>query len=213
MIAAAKQTAGTIYTIKVTNANNCQISKIEVFGDGCEAGLVTSFGWATFITTSDVKYPAETAYVVTDASVSAGLELTEVTQVPSGTPLLLKGEGAKTAIQLDAAPSSPANLLTVSDGTDLASGYPYVLAKNGTSACFKQWTGAMSTLDGRVVLILNDAIPDGSPALSLDGTTTAIETVEKSTVENGVYYNLNGQRVAQPAKGLYIVNGRKVIMK
>ena len=214
-IAAAKQTAGTIYTIKVTNANNCQISKIEVFGDGCEAGLVTSFGWATFITTSDVKYPAETAYVVTDASVSAGLTLTEVTQVPSGTPLLLKGEGAKTAISLDTAPDAPAtNLLEVSDGSDLASGnYPYVLAKNGDGACFKQWTGAMSTLDGRVVLILNEPIPDGSPALSLDGTTTAIETVEKSTVENGVYYNLSGQRVTQPTKGLYIVNGKKVIMK
>ena len=29
----------------------------------------------------------------------------------------------------------------------------------------------------------------------------------------GKYYNLNGQRVAQPRKGLYIVDGRKVIVK
>jgi hypothetical protein len=26
-------------------------------------------------------------------------------------------------------------------------------------------------------------------------------------------YNLNGQRVAQPNKGLYIVNGKKVVIK
>ena len=26
-------------------------------------------------------------------------------------------------------------------------------------------------------------------------------------------YNLNGQRVAQPTKGLYILNGRKVVIK
>jgi len=30
---------------------------------------------------------------------------------------------------------------------------------------------------------------------------------------DGNFYNLAGQRVAQPAKGLYIVNGKKVIIK
>ena len=29
----------------------------------------------------------------------------------------------------------------------------------------------------------------------------------------GGYYNLSGQRVDQPQKGLYIVNGKKVIVK
>ena len=29
----------------------------------------------------------------------------------------------------------------------------------------------------------------------------------------GAAYNLNGQRVAHPRKGLYIVDGKKVIMK
>ncbi|MBO6188427.1 MAG: C10 family peptidase [Prevotella sp.] len=45
-----------------------------------------------------------------------------------------------------------------------------------------------------------------------DGTT-GIENIEnrKSEIEN--YYNLNGQRVSQPAKGIYIHNGRKVIIK
>lgn len=32
-------------------------------------------------------------------------------------------------------------------------------------------------------------------------------------VKNGEVYNLNGQRVAQPTKGLYIINGRKVVVK
>lgn len=45
-----------------------------------------------------------------------------------------------------------------------------------------------------------------------DGTT-GIENIEnrKSEIEN--YYNLNGQRVSQPAKGIFIHNGRKVIIK
>ena len=47
-----------------------------------------------------------------------------------------------------------------------------------------------------------------------DGQTTAINTVNGSGSKvNGEYYNLAGQRVAQPTKGLYIVNGKKMMVK
>ncbi len=215
-IAADKRDIGTIYVIKVTNGNNMRFTKIEVYGNGCEAGLVQSYGWATYITTSDVEYPANTAYVVTDASVSTGLTLAEVTQVPSGTPLLLKGAGAKTAIKLDVTPSAPAtNLLTVSNGSALSAGYyPYVLAKNGEGACFKQWTGAMSTLNGRVMLVLDESVATARGIFELDDETTGVAEVRsKMTDGRSEYFNLAGQRVAQPTKGLYIVNGKKVIIK
>ena len=43
--------------------------------------------------------------------------------------------------------------------------------------------------------------------------TTGIEAAKASQKMNGEFFNLAGQRVAQPTKGLYIVNGKKVIMK
>ena len=46
-----------------------------------------------------------------------------------------------------------------------------------------------------------------------DEDATAIEAVKAKNVENGQFFNLAGQRVAQPTKGLYIVNGKKVIIK
>jgi len=49
--------------------------------------------------------------------------------------------------------------------------------------------------------------------LAIEGLgITGIETV-KATEAKGEFFNLAGQRVAQPAKGLYIVNGKKVIFK
>lgn len=42
--------------------------------------------------------------------------------------------------------------------------------------------------------------------------TTGIDTTLMNKVEDEMY-NLNGQRVSQPAKGLYIVNGKKVMIK
>ena len=58
---------------------------------------------------------------------------------------------------------------------------------------------------------------NGASELVLDfgGETTGIMSVDNGqlTVDSSEVYNLNGQRVAQPTKGLYIVNGKKVIIK
>ena len=51
--------------------------------------------------------------------------------------------------------------------------------------------------------------------LSQDGTTptTAIDEVQApGTIEDGFYYDLLGRRVLQPAAGIYIKNGKKVLV-
>ena len=63
-------------------------------------------------------------------------------------------------------------------------------------------------------------VPSTSPARSFtidgfeDDTTTSIseETMVKGETSPNKIYNLAGQRVAQPTKGLYIVNGKKVVL-
>ena len=46
------------------------------------------------------------------------------------------------------------------------------------------------------------------------GGATAISRVEaRQKAANGEFFNLSGQRVAQPTKGLYIINGKKVVVK
>ena len=43
--------------------------------------------------------------------------------------------------------------------------------------------------------------------------TTAIESVETESTAPAVYYDLSSRRVENPAKGIYIVNGKKVYIK
>lgn len=67
---------------------------------------------------------------------------------------------------------------------------------------------------------INLNVPSGAPELTLlfdDGETTAIDNIN---VENNItsegddaYFNLNGQRVTNPTKGVYIHNNKKVIVK
>jgi hypothetical protein len=48
-----------------------------------------------------------------------------------------------------------------------------------------------------------------------DEDVTAIECVAKDqhSIANGQFFDLQGRKVAQPTKGLYIVNGKKVVIK
>ena len=46
-----------------------------------------------------------------------------------------------------------------------------------------------------------------------EGDVTGISTVKTATSIDGNFYDLSGRRVTKPTKGLYIVNGKKVVMK
>lgn len=48
--------------------------------------------------------------------------------------------------------------------------------------------------------------------MRVSGGTTGIDAV-RTEQQDGVYYNMQGQRVASPSHGIYIVNGKKVIIK
>ena len=50
--------------------------------------------------------------------------------------------------------------------------------------------------------------------LFIDGVATAIDAIDAdNSVQNGAIYNLAGQRVQKAQRGLYIVNGKKVVIK
>ena len=56
-------------------------------------------------------------------------------------------------------------------------------------------------------------IDDPGITLSWDNDATSIQSVHDARMAANGCYNLAGQRVARPTKGLYIVNGKKVVIK
>ena len=55
---------------------------------------------------------------------------------------------------------------------------------------------------------------NGAREITFEDETTGLTDVSSKTSDGrGECFNLAGQRVAQPTKGLYIVNGRKVVIK
>lgn len=174
---------------------------------------IGSSAWRTIVTSANATLPLGlTAYIVTgNDGVSA--TLTPIDAIKANTAVLLKGEEGKYTLTVtdEDVNYSDTNLLEVSND-DTTSGV-YVLAnKDPKGVGFYLWDGGLLGA-GRVYLPALES-NDAREFISFD-TTTGIEKIENaaSNKENGVVFNLAGQRVAKPSKGLYIVNGRKVIVK
>lgn len=127
-----------------------------------------------------------------------------------------------TAVKADAETLSFTNkgVVTTPDalGTTFVGIYAQQSAENyyGINAEGKFQKGGSSALVNSFRAVLT-SVPAAAPAISLiDGDATGINMVRgKGLSVDGAEacYNLQGQRVTKPAKGLYIVNGKKVMFK
>jgi hypothetical protein len=97
------------------------------------------------------------------------------------------------------------------DGTILA-GY-YALAKKSQGLGFYPTTKDLTGQKGKAYLNISSSAPSFS--IEIEGETTGIKVInlEENSENNGQMYDLQGRRVAEPSKGVYIVNGKKVIVK
>lgn len=78
---------------------------------------------------------------------------------------------------------------------------------------FKKLTVAGTIPANKAYLLASD-VPATSRDLDLNigDDVTGIKNVKVGTEDN-IYYDLSGRRVLYPTKGLYIVNGKKVVLK
>ena len=184
-------------------------------------------GWATFSSpfATDFTDITVNAKIVTGVSGSA-LTMTDVTgTAAANTGLLLNADEGTYAIPLTTTGTDYSSTNKLVAGTGAAvnynsgAGYNYVLAKNGGVAVFQRIVegtyGSVTVAKGKAHLAL--ASNPGAHELTLDfsggGSTDIQLTKDMGQSADGVYYNLAGQRVVQPTKGMYIVNGKKVVIR
>lgn len=85
----------------------------------------------------------------------------------------------------------------------------------GTVAEFRKTTSGTLAANKAYLKIPTGSTPARLGIIFDEGETTTISELkaQKTVIDDGAYYNLAGQRVDKPTKGLYIVNGKKVIIK
>lgn len=187
-----------------------------------DLATVTSVGFATYSPSSNVSVPDDVkVYTVT---VDAGGNSVTLNPVPAGSVVeagtgyvIEAAEGSYPfAVSNEAVSSIGENALTVSDGavTVGESDNIYVLAqRTDGSVGFSIVASGVTIPAGKAYLDLSGSQAKAS-FLSFGNIVTAIESTESTTkAGNGVYYSLQGIRTSAPAKGLYIINGKKVVVK
>ena len=133
------------------------------------------------------------------------------------TPVVLSGdEGVYTFTVSNSEGTSPArNILsgTILPETVEADSY-YAL---GNFDGFGFYLSSVTTIPAKKAYLLASYIPSSEPSaaksylLGLEDVT-AIDDVEVEEDEK-VYYDLAGRKVLKPTKGVYIVNGKKILVK
>ena len=173
---------------------------------------VSSAGWATYAPEYAVEFGEDEAFII-DVADDTETVLTGVSSVPAGTPVLLKGAGKHTMNVVTSSNTDVSeNCLKVSDGTVTKDNNVYVLANDKYGVGFYLWIGEDAIPEGKIYMEPN--FTNSRSFISLGGEATGVAAIETNneSVKNEVY-NFNGQRIGKPSKGLYIVNGKKVIVK
>ena len=78
---------------------------------------------------------------------------------------------------------------------------------------FKKASGGNAIKAFRAYLRQRDVSNAKTVSMLFEDETTGISELKDNVVMPTVYYDLQGRRVADPSKGIYIVNGKKVIIK
>ena len=212
----------TIYICRVKDANtwNAYVDYIEVYRPGDNVVTLNSKGFATYSYNKDFAIYGATAYAMA-LDIDAGtLTGTAVEKVPAGAGILLKGEAGASVQILEttgAAALTGNNLKGTTDANgntvDMPAGKTVYVLSGDT---FKKYTGTELAANKAFFQVDGTTVEGRSFVMVFDGETTGIDALlidnGQLTIDNAVY-NLNGQRVMNPAKGLYIVNGRKVVIK
>ena len=170
---------------------------------------VGSAGWATYSSAYNVSLGSDKGYAA--KAHGSYVELIPVTEVPANNAVLIEGAGKHTFDVVASATAIGDNDLQISDGTVTGDGSTiYALGKKNEVVGFAKVKNGTKIPKGKAYLVIAGGA--ARDFIGLDDAT-AIDAVKQNAKADNLYFNLAGQRVAQPTKGLYIVNGKKVIVK
>lgn len=175
----------------------------------------TDRNYASYVTTQKLDFASADGI---QAFIATGLNggkdavlLEEVDIVPASTPIIVKTETQGATVNVPVTTAEPsdvsANKLVAGDGTTDATGSTYYYL--ASDQFHLATSGTLQS--GKAYLICPAAARDLT--ITFGDATSIGATLKNKEIENKEVYNLKGQRVAAPTKGLYIQSGKKVIIK
>lgn len=176
---------------------------------------VTSAGYATYCSEYDLDLTGIVAYTATQEGSQISFVGQAGNKVAAGTGLLIKKEnGGDVTINVakDGAKAVANNALIGVVASQPIEAGSFVLMDSPAVGFYRTTKDFTLKANSAYIKALPVLVVESRDFIAINGEATAIKTVETKQ-QNGEIYNLAGQRVVKAQKGLYIQNGKKVIMK
>ena len=181
---------------------------------------VSSVKFATYVPVINVVAPAGvkvyTAKVNEDKSAVVLTEVPAGSVIAKGTPVLVGAEAGSYnfAASADEATTVADNdLKAAADDTKGDGSTIYALVEQDGKAVFAPLKEGVAVSVGHAYLELPAASATRFYSIQFGGETTGINEVNAAAKADGAYYTLQGVKTGKAAKGIYIHNGKKVVIK
>lgn len=207
-------TANDIITVKASNSNI--ILDYILLEKIADIATVSEAGYATYVPTSNVTRPENaTAYTVKVNNNKITLNRIESTVLKANQGFLIAGEPTTYTFNFtDETADILDNDLKAATENMTATGTQYALAVLSSGKVGFAKVKAGETIPaGKAYLEVSES--EAKNAFFVIGNeTTAIKDINaQKDNTDGTYYSLQGVKTNKPAQGLYIHNGKKVIIK
>ena len=210
---------GTVIKVKKTDTNII-LDYILLEKVTSEDVAVSAVKFATYVPVINVVAPANVkVYTAKVNEAKSAVVLTEVpagSVIAKGTPVLVGAEeGSYTfaASANEAAPVENNDLKAAADDTKGDGATIYALVEQDGKAVFAPLKEGVAVSLGHAYLELPAASATRFYSIQFGGETTGINEVNAAAKADGAYYTLQGVKTSKAAKGIYIHNGKKVVIK
>ena len=212
--------AETEISIPKSDAANGRCLDYVLVQKTAEPVAVSAVKFATYVPTINVVVPAEAkVYTAKVNKAKSAVVLTEVPEgsvIAKGTPVLVGAEAgsytfkasADEAETLENNDLKAATADTKGDGSTI-----YALVEQDGEAVFAPLKDGVAVSVGHAYLVLPAASATRFYSIQFGGETTGINEVNAAAKADGAYYTLQGVKTSKAAKGIYIHNGKKVVIK
>lgn len=185
-----------------------------------EPVAVSAVKFATYVPTCNVVAPADVkVYTAKVNETKSAVVLTEVpanSVIAKGTPVLVGAEAGSYIFEASADEAETlgnnelkaATADTKGDGATI-----YALVEQDGKAVFAPLKEGVAVSLGHAYLELPAASATRFYSIQFGGETTGINEVNAAAKADGAYYTLQGVKTSKAAKGIYIHNGKKVVIK
>ena len=204
-------------------ANEPGLEKFAKYSHLVAEVTIPESGYATFSTGIKVQFDEDVvvSYVVNYSAEAVKKEAVKSNMVKAFTGVLLYGEPGEHTVyaindntQIEDVEENLLEAVTFATNFDADDAdYSYFILKDGKFYAIADNNNEVPSCKAVLKIAKTEAAAAALVLDIIDGISTGIRSIDAANLKDGQLYDLNGRKVSKAQKGVFILNGKKVVVK